>query len=209
MQERQTVYGARIRCVKTGKVEWRDGVQVMDRLSGKVTRLLMALRQHEPQDAPRSFEFLHAELRRLGEHHEHTPQANALVHDAYLCLVDARQGWRNRTHFFVIASSAMRGILLDQVRAKHSFSSRRVNLKKVTLLARQHYDDILALDHALHSLSKISPRQERIVELRYFDGLSAQEPEEALGISSVTVPREGAVAKAWLRGELAGRAATP
>lgn len=191
----------------------------VDQGSGEVTHLLMELERHDQEAAPKLFELLYIELRRLAHYHlkhenpEHTLQATALVHEAYLRLVGVHQNWHNRAHFFAIASSAMRRILVDHARAKHAakrpFSQQRVDLEEVVLLASEPYDDILALDRALDRLSEIDPRQERIVELRYFGGLTSEEAAEALGVSIVTVQREWAVAKAWLHGELAGRAAAP
>jgi RNA polymerase sigma factor (TIGR02999 family) len=186
---------------------------------GEVTRLLIELEEHRQDAAPKLFELLYDELRRVAQHHlqnessDHTLQATALVHEAYLRLVDSRQHWRNRSHFFSIASSAMRRILVDYARAKHAAkrpgSQQKVDLDKVPLLSREPYDDIITLDRALERLSQLDSRQGQIVELRYFGGLTAEETAEALGVSTITVQRDWAVAKAWLHGELAGRAATP
>jgi RNA polymerase sigma-70 factor, ECF subfamily len=189
----------------------------VDDSSGEVTRLLMELKGRRPEAAPRLFDLLYRELRRLAQRHmvnerpEHTMQATALVHEAYIRLVDGHQDWRNRAHFFAIASSAMRRILVDHARAKRAAkrpgSQKQTNLEDIPLLSNEHYDDAIAIDLALKKLSKIDARQGRIVELRYFGGLTADETSEALGVSTITVQRDWAVAKAWLHGELAARAA--
>src|SRR4051812_21760943 len=99
---------------------------LMDHSPGEVTRLLSALREHQQEAAPRLFELLYDELRRLAQHHfqtersDHTLQATALVHEAYVRLITTHQDWRNRAHFFAVASAAMRRILVDHARAKHA-----------------------------------------------------------------------------------------
>jgi RNA polymerase sigma factor (TIGR02999 family) len=196
---------------------WR-GVSVEDS-SGEVTRLLVELRGRRQEAASRLFDLLYVELRRLARSHlqnersDHTLQATALVHEAYLRMVDGHQDWRNRAHFFAIASSAMRRILVDHARARRAVkrpgSQQQSSLDDLPLLSNERYDDVIAIDLALQKLSQIDARQERIVELRYFGGLTAEEASEALGISVITVQRDWAVAKAWLHGELDGRAAAP
>ncbi len=161
---------------------------------------------------------MYDELRRMARRHlqnerpDHTLQATALVHEVYLRLVGSGQSWHNRAHFFAIASSAMRRILVDHARAKHAAKRpgalQRVDLDDGLLLSQEQFDEIIALDRALDRLSQIDARQARIVELRYFGGLSSEETAEALGLSSITVQRDWAVAKAWLHGELAARTAT-
>jgi RNA polymerase sigma factor (TIGR02999 family) len=187
--------------------------------SGEVTQLLIALKGRRQEAASRLFDLLYRELRRLAQRHllneppGHTLQATALVHEAYLRLVDGHQDWQNRAHFFAVASSAMRRILVDHARAKRAAkrpgSQKRLDLNDLPLLSNEHYDDVIAIDVALTQLSRIDARQGRIVELRYFGGLTAEETAEALGVSVITVQRDWAVAKAWLHGELAGRAAAP
>jgi RNA polymerase sigma-70 factor, ECF subfamily len=187
--------------------------------SGEITRLLVELRGRGQEAASRLFDLLYVELRRLARRHlqnersDHTLQATALVHEAYLRMVDGHQDWRNRAHFFAIASSAMRRILIDHARARRAVkrpgSQQQWNLDDLPLLSNEHNDDVIAIDLALQKLSQIDARQGRIVELRYFGGLTAEEAAEALGISVITVQRDWAVAKAWLHGELAGRAADP
>lgn len=191
----------------------------MDDSPGEVTRILTAMREHRGEAAPQLFQLLYDELRRLAQHHfqkerpDHTLQATALVHEAYLRLISMDQDWRSRTQFFALASAAMRRVLVDHARAKHAAkrpgSQRKVDLDEALLLCRQSYDDLIALDLALERLSQLDPRQTRLVELRYFGGLTLEETAEALGVSSITVQRDWVIAKSWLHGELAGRPAVP
>lgn len=186
---------------------------------GAVTRLLVELKEHKQEAAPKLFDLLYEELRRIAQHHlqhecrEHTLQATAVVHEAYLRLVDDRQDWQNRAHFLGIACSAMRRVLVDHARAKQAAkrpsSQQRVDLDSAPLTNQRPYDDLIAIHRALERLGQIDRRQERIVELRYFGGLTEQETGEVLGVSVITVQRDWAVAKAWLRGEIAGQRAAP
>jgi RNA polymerase sigma factor (TIGR02999 family) len=145
------------------------------------------------------------------ERGEHTLQATALVHEAYLRLVDQRRvEWRNRAHFFGIAAQMMRRVLVDHARArlsaKRGGDARQVTLERVIDAGEAEGADagleVLALHEALERLSVLDPLQARLVELRYFGGLNIDETAEALGISSATVKREWAIARAWLRREL-------
>ena len=183
---------------------------------GEVTRLLIEMEERKQDAAPRLFELLYDELRRMArnrlrnESPEHSLQATALVHETYLRLVDIQQQWHNRGHFLAIASSAMRRVLVDHARAKHAAkrpgSQQRVNLDDAPLVSNQRDDDLISLDRALKRLSQMDARQGQIVELRYFGGLTSEEVAEVLGISTITVQRDWAVAKVWLHAELAGRA---
>jgi RNA polymerase sigma-70 factor (ECF subfamily) len=186
---------------------------------GEVTELLIELRGRRQEAAARLFDLLYSELRRLAERHllnerpGHTLQATALVHEAYLRLAGGHQDWRNRSHFFAIASSAMRRILVDHARAKRAAkrpgSQKQANLDDLPSLSNQHHDDVLEIDLALRKLSELDARQGRIVEMRYFGGLTSEEAAEALGVSTITVQRDWVVARAWLHGELSGRSAAP
>jgi RNA polymerase sigma-70 factor (ECF subfamily) len=199
------------------RVNIKRGTIKVDDSSGEVTRLLTELRGRRQEAAARLFDLLYSELRRLAQRHlmnerpEHTLQATALVHEAYLKLVDGQQDWQNRAHFFAIASSAMRRILVDHARAKHAAkrpgSQKQLDLDEVVLLSNDHQLNVIAVDLALQRLSQLDARQSRIVELRYFGGLSAEEAAEVLGVTTITVQRDWAVAKAWLYKELAGRPA--
>lgn len=182
--------------------------------SGEVTRLLAELRGRRQEAVLRLFDLLYSELRRLAQRHlvnerpEHTLQATALVHEAYLRMAEGKQDWQNRAHFFAIASSAMRRILVDHARARHAAkrpaSQKQLNLDEAPLLTNDHPLDVVAIDIALQRLSQIDVRQSRIVEMRYFGGLTSEETAEVLGVATITVQRDWAVAKAWLYKELAG-----
>ena len=137
----------------------------------------------------------------------HTLQPTALVHEAYLRLIDQRDvRWQNRAHFFGVAAQAMRRILVDHARGrrrvKRGGADRRVTLTDAALIAEQRSVDLIDLDGALERLAALDPRQCRVVELRYFGGLSVEETAEALDISPATVKREWAMARAWLSAEL-------
>ncbi|MEP6703859.1 MAG: sigma-70 family RNA polymerase sigma factor, partial [Acidobacteriota bacterium] len=142
------------------------------------------------------------------ERPNHTLQTTALIHEAYVKLVDQREAnWESRNHFFAIAAQAMRRILIDYARArrqeKRGGDNVTLALDDAALIITDERDiDLLALDQALNRLAKIDEQQVRIVELRYFSGLSLDETAEAIGISRATVAREWSVAKSWLRREL-------
>ncbi len=142
------------------------------------------------------------------ERANHSLQTTALVHEAYLKLVDQRDvEWKNRSHFFAIAAQAMRRILVDYAktrnRKKRGGPNEDLPLEEALLAAADAANvDLLALDEALSRLAAFDPQQEKIVELRYFCGLSLDETAETLGISRATVARDWDVAKAWLYREL-------
>jgi RNA polymerase sigma factor (TIGR02999 family) len=200
------------------KVESQGGTFSVDSSAGEVTQLLNELENRQQQVTPKLFEILYSELRRLAQYYlrnerpDHTLQATALVHEAYVRLVGADPHWRNRTHFFAIASSAMRRILVDQARAKHAAKrpdpQQRVDLDEAPLLSQENFDQVIALDRALERLSRLDAPQARVVELRYFGGLTAEETAVAMGISVSSVNRDWVVAKAWLHAELCGRSTT-
>jgi RNA polymerase sigma factor (TIGR02999 family) len=141
---------------------------------------------------------------------DHALQPTALVHETYVRLIDQRQvKWRNRAHFFGVAAAMMRRILVDQARVRRA-EKRGGGWERVTLAGdeiaaeSQREIDVLALHESLERLAAFDPQQERIVELRYFGGLTIAEAAEVLGISEATVVREWTIAKAWLRANLAG-----
>jgi len=153
------------------------------------------------------------ELRRLAgrylrrERGGQTLQPTALVHEAYLRLLkDKKQGWQNRTHFLAIAALSMRQVLVERARArgasKRGGAQVRVTLDETLAVHRETSIDLVALDEALIRLALIDPQQARIVELRFFGGLTVEEAAEALGISPATVKRGWSVARAWLKREL-------
>ena len=159
---------------------------------------------------------LYDDLRRLAAAHMrrepagHSLQPTALVHETYVRLVDQRQArWVSRAHFFGAAAGVMRRILVDLARTRRA-DKRGGQLTRVTLVEDVAADgpteiDVLALHQALERMAAFSPRQERIVELRYFGGLTIEETAEVLGISDATVVREWTVAKAWLRSALSSK----
>ena len=157
---------------------------------------------------------VYQELHRLAmiymahERPDHTLQATALVHEAYLRLVDLQGvGWRDRTHFFAVAARLMRRILVDFARAR-GYQKRaggdRVSLDESLVVGKQPGAELVALDDALNRLAAIDDRKSRIVELRYFGGLRVEETAEALNLSPETVMRDWRAAKAWLYLQLKG-----
>jgi len=180
-----------------------------------VTGLLLAWGRGDQSAADRLVPAVYDELRRQAERAmrreggEHTLQATALVHESYLRLVDQRQvEWRNRAHFFAIASTVMRRILVDHARArltaKRGGGATQITLAGVAAGETTDDVDLLALHDALEKLAVLDPDQARLVELRYFGGLTIEETGEALAVSPATVKREWALARAWLRRELSG-----
>jgi RNA polymerase sigma factor (TIGR02999 family) len=152
---------------------------------------------------------VHAELRRLAGHHmrrervDHTLQASALVNEAYLRLVEVRKmQWQNRAHFFAMASRLMRRILVDAARAKgyrkRNAGGERISLNEVEIAATPPSADYVALDEALNGLELLDPRKCRVVEMRFFGGMSEEETAEALHLSIGTIKRDWRLAKAWL-----------
>jgi RNA polymerase sigma-70 factor, ECF subfamily len=160
---------------------------------------------------------VHAELHRQAtnflrrERVGHTLQATALINEVYLKLIDQREvNWKNRAHFFGIAAQAMRRILVDHARSRHR-DKRGGDAENLPLEAAEFAVsssgpsvDLIALDEALTRLAQLDERQSRIVELRFFSGLSVEETAEALGVSPATVKNEWRTAKAWLFQELNG-----
>lgn len=159
---------------------------------------------------PLVYEELHKQAKRYlrKERQDHTLQTTALIHEAYIKLIDQKNvDWQNRTHFFAIAAQMMRRILVDHARTKHrekrGGDDVKLPLEEAMLVLADEKDvDLLALDEALNRLEKIDEQQTRVVELRYFSGLSLEETAEALRISRATAARDWAIAKAWLYREL-------
>jgi RNA polymerase sigma-70 factor (ECF subfamily) len=142
------------------------------------------------------------------ERRGHTLQTTALINEAYLRLIDRRDvNWQSRTHFFAVAAKAMRRILVDYAKAKHrqkrGGDNIKLSLEAATLVAAKEKGvDLIALDDALHKLGQRDEQQARVVELRYFSGLSLEETAEAMHISRATVARDWEAARAWLHREL-------
>jgi RNA polymerase sigma factor (TIGR02999 family) len=175
-----------------------------------VTRILADIEQGNPQAAGQLLPLVYDELRRLAaqklaqEKPGQTLQATALVHEAYLRLVDVEQAqhWNSRGHFFAAAAEAMRRILVESARrrrsGKHGGQMRRLDFEAAQSLAEPPADDLLALDEALGQLAAEDPVKAELVKLRCFAGLSHQEAAEALGLSRATADRYWAYAKSWL-----------
>ena len=178
--------------------------------------LLSALTNGEDGAASKLIPLVYDELRRLAgsymrrERVDHTLQATALVNEAYLKLIEQRAvNWQSRAHFFGVAAQLMRRILIDYARGhtreKRGGEQKKVSLDEVFLFSEQQADELLAVDDSLNLLEKMDPRQARVVELRFFAGLSVEEAAEALGVSPKTVKRDWSVAKAWLYADLKER----
>lgn len=181
--------------------------------SGAISRLLESVRKGDADAAYTLMPLLYNELHRLAMHYMrseragHTLQATALVNEAYLKLVDQKEAnWENRAHFIAVAAQVMRNVLIDHARSRQRIKrggmQQKVPLEDVVLISEEQTDDLIALDSALERLAKIDSRQSRIVELRYFGGLTVEQTAEVLGISPKTVKRDWAVARAWLHREL-------
>jgi RNA polymerase sigma-70 factor, ECF subfamily len=182
----------------------------------EVTLLLSALTRGDDGAATKLIPVVYDELRRLAgsymrrERVDHTLQATALVHEAYLKLVEQRSvDWQSRAHFFGVAAQLMRRILIDHARGhtrqKRGGEQRKVSLDEAFVFSEKQADELLAVDDSLNRLAEIDPRQARVVELRFFGGLSVEEAAEVLGVSPKTVKRDWSVAKAWLYADLKER----
>lgn len=178
-----------------------------------VTALLLAWGQGEQAALDRLLPLVHEELRRVarrhmaGERDGHTLQPTALVNEAYLRLVDLKRiQWQNRAHFFAIAARIMRRVLVDLARGK-GYQKRGGGAQQVTFIesrspAKEPEYELIALDDALDTLAKLHERKSRVVELRYFAGLTVEETAEALGVSRLTVIRDWQFSKDWLKREI-------
>jgi RNA polymerase sigma factor (TIGR02999 family) len=184
-----------------------------DSSKGNVTRILRNWSQGDHAALEQLLPLVYDELRRLAGHYlrrerpGHTLQATALVNEAFLQLIAQEQmDWRNRAHFFGAAANLMRQILIQHARAKHAEKRggerEKLYLDEVQNLTQRQDWDLVALDDALNDLAAVSPQQSRVVELRFFGGLSIEETAEVLGVSPATVKREWNVAKAWLHREI-------
>jgi RNA polymerase sigma factor (TIGR02999 family) len=179
----------------------------------EVTVLLKAMTSGDENAPEKLLPIIYNDLRRLAgaylsnERKDHTLQPTALVHEAYIRLVDWENvSWQNRAHFFAVAAQVMRRILVDHARGKKAEKrggfEQLLSLDEAVGFQEKKDVDLVALDDALNELEKSDPRQAKIVELRFFGGLTIEETAEALRISPATVKNEWAFAKAWLRVEL-------
>lgn len=181
--------------------------------SAQITKLLDNWQQGDQEARDELIRLVYGELRRMARQRlwrqrpDHTLQSAALVNEAYLRLVQQKSPeWQNRAHFFGVAAQMMRNILVDYARnrlaAKRGGGAQRVSLETEFGIARQPEIDLLTLDESLQKLARLDAEQSRLVELRYFGGLSIEETAEVMGISPATVKREWATARAWLQREL-------
>ena len=181
--------------------------------SSDVSLLLSELSRGNKEAGEKLVPLVYDELKRLAksymrrERPDHTLQATALVNEAYLKLVKQHAvNWQGRSHFFGIAAQLMRRILIDHARGhlreKRGGDKQVLPLDEALVFSPEHSEELVKLDEALQRLSKLDARQSRIVELRFFGGLSVDETAQFLGISPKTVKRDWSVAKAWLHGEL-------
>jgi RNA polymerase sigma factor (TIGR02999 family) len=180
---------------------------------GEVTNLLLELKRGNKEAEGLLIPLVYKELRRIAarylrrESPGHSLQATALVHEAYIRLIDIREvDWQSRSHFFAVSATLMRRILVDHARAsqarKRGNGWDAVSLNEAILPSPERAPEILALDEALNKLASFDERQSKIVELRFFAGMSEDEAGNVLGISARTVKRDWRIAKAWLFKEL-------
>jgi RNA polymerase sigma factor (TIGR02999 family) len=185
--------------------------------SGEMTALLQAATEGSRRSADRLLEAVYDDLRKLAasylrsERPDHTLQPTALVHEAYLRLIDqSRVDWRNRSHFFAVAAQAMRRLLVDHARRRrrlrHGGDRLRVTLSGIAADSQdaRSIDDVVAIDQALAKLALTEPEKAGLVELRFFGGLTAEEAAEVMGVSLRTVERYWLHARTWMYRELEG-----
>ena len=180
--------------------------------SQPVSELLAQWRAGDEESLRRLIPLVYNELRRLAHHHlrrerpGHTLQTTALVHEAYLCLMKQQpMDFENRTHFFGVCANLMREILVQYARRRKAAkrdAGYRLTFDGAVELPESRSLDLVALDDALHELAKLDPQQSRIVELRFFGGLSIEETSHVLGISPATVKRHWTTARVWLHDEI-------
>ena len=185
----------------------------MTQNSHEVTQLLIAWSNGDKAALNKLMPLIYHELRQLARHYMnrerpgHTLQTTALVNEAYVRLVN-RKGvhWQNRAHFFAIAAQLMRTILVDHARshayAKRGGGAHKIALDDAMVVSQKRAAEVVALDDALKRLNEIDPQQSKIVEMKFFGGLTIEETAEVLGLSPATIKREWSSAKAWLYHEL-------
>lgn len=180
-----------------------------------VTELLLEWQQGDSGALDKLTPLVYDELRRIAhryvqrERDGHTLETTALVNEAYLRLVGGQQiEWQNRAHFFAVTAQVMRHVLIDHARRRHyakrGGEAQQVSLEDASVMSHQRAAELVALDEALEELAKLDPRKGRVVELRYFGGLSLEETADVLEVSPMTVRRDWRAAKAWLYRALKG-----
>jgi len=185
----------------------------MNRKNGEVTQLLKAMAHGDPEAAGSLFPLVYAELHRLAkaymrrERIDHTLQPTALINEAYMRLAKEDVDWNDRQHFIAIAANVMRRVLVDYARA-HNAEQRgggvmqRVEMQDELAISPEKLEEVTLLDEALKNLEKHNPRQAKVVELRYFGGLSVEEIAALLDVSPRSVKRDWSLARIWLFREL-------
>ncbi|HXG92144.1 MAG TPA: sigma-70 family RNA polymerase sigma factor [Blastocatellia bacterium] len=184
--------------------------------SDEVTQLLIRWSKGDKAALDELIPIVYAELKKLARRYmgrerlDHTLQTSALINEAYLKLIDNRSTeWQNRSHFFAVAAQIMRHILIDHARsyryAKRGAGAEKVPLDEAEDLRIHRAEELVALDEALKQLEAVDPRKSRIIELRFFGGLTVEETAEVMGLSPVTVMREWRAAKAWLHQAMTGK----
>ena len=210
-----------------GRYDNNSSLQLVERYTGtntgfprlsepsaqNVTKLLVQWSRGDPEALDALIPLVYEELRRVARYYlkqekqSHTLSSTALVHEAYLRLINQKEvTWQNRAHFFGVAAQMMRRILVDHAR-RHGYAKRgggalTLALEEAVATPQRRELNLVALDDALDSLAKLDDRQSRMVELRFFGGLSIEETSEVLGVSVPTVKREWASARAWLFREI-------
>jgi RNA polymerase sigma factor (TIGR02999 family) len=185
---------------------------------GQVTELLKAMANGDSEAADKLLPLVYGELHRLAssymrrERPDHTLQATALINEAYLRLAREDTDWNSRDHFIAVAANVMRRVLVDYARA-HKAEHRgggmtRIEMRDDLAISAKKLDDVAALDAALSNLERQNPRQGKVVELRYFGGLSVEQVASLLGVSTRSVKRDWSLARIWLFREL-GHSAAP
>jgi RNA polymerase sigma-70 factor, ECF subfamily len=198
---------SRVYCVETTEA-WMDVPSTHD-----VTQLLKAWTTGDEQALEKLTPLVYEQLHRIaqrcmaGERSGHTLQATALVNEVYLQLVDCRQiNWQDRTHFFAVSAQLMRRILVDFARSrgyqKRGGGAPPISLDEAASVSNEPDSNLVALDDALKALAAVDARKSRVIELRFFGGLSIEETAEVLGVSVETVTRDWRLAKVWLLREL-------
>lgn len=177
------------------------------------TQILQQVNAGDRNAAEQLFPLVYDEFRAMAarrlrqERPDHTLQPTALVHEAYMKLIDqTRINWQGRQHFFAIAAQAMRRVLIDHARQhrrqKRGGGRAKVSLDETVVLSPQRSDELILLDETLQRLAQVDPRQARIVELRFFGGLTVEEAAQIIGVSKRTVEGDWTMAKAWLKREM-------
>jgi RNA polymerase sigma-70 factor, ECF subfamily len=184
--------------------------------SSDVTRLLISWREGDRSALDRLLPLIQHELHRLArrhlgrEHKGHGMQPSSLVQETFLRLLpDGQKGWQDRAHFFAVASTVMRHVLVDHARHRRrakrgGAAGTRIPLEAAVVLSSEQVDEVVAVDIALQRLAQLDERKSKVFEMRFFGGLSSEEAAEALGVGTRTVVRDWRFARAWLRRELTG-----